>query len=72
MIWGKFWSWDPKEVWSGVTWLLYAALLHERLVVGWRGRKSAIMAIIGFALLLFTFMGVNFLLPGHHVEFTRF
>jgi cytochrome c-type biogenesis protein CcsB len=72
MIWGKFWSWDPKEVWSGVTWLLYAALLHERLVVGWRGRKSAIMAIIGFALLLFTFMGVNFLLPGHHVEFTSF
>lgn len=71
-IWGRFWSWDPKEVWSGVTWLLYAALLHERLAVGWRGRKAAIMSIIGFAVLLFTFFGVNFLLKGHHGEFTRF
>lgn len=70
-IWGRFWSWDPKEVWSGVTWLFYAALLHERLTVGWRGRKSAIMAIIGFGVLLFTFLGVNLLLEGHHGEFTR-
>ncbi len=71
LVWGKFWSWDPKEVWSGITWLLYAALLHERLTAGWRGRKSAIMAIIGFAAILFTFFGVNFLLEGHHKEFTR-
>ncbi|MBU4504016.1 MAG: cytochrome c biogenesis protein CcsA, partial [Proteobacteria bacterium] len=71
MVWGKFWSWDPKEVWSGITWLLYAALLHERLTVGWRGRKAAIMAIVGLAVLLFTFFGVNFLLKGHHGEFTR-
>ena len=71
-IWGKFWSWDPKEVWSGVTWLLYAVLLHERLAVGWRGRRAAIMSIVGFAVLLFTFLGVNFLLKGHHGEFTRF
>ena len=70
-VWGKFWSWDPKEVWSGITWLLYAALLHQRLTVGWRGRKAAIMAIIGFAVVLFTFLGVNFLLTGHHGEFTR-
>lgn len=70
-VWGKFWSWDPKEVWSGITWLLYAALLHQRLTVGWRGRKAAIMAIIGFAVVLFTFLGVNFLLMGHHGEFTR-
>ena len=69
-IWGKFWTWDPKEVWSGITWLLYAALLHERLAVGWRGRKSAIVAIIGFIIILFTFFGVNFLLKGHHGEFT--
>lgn len=69
--WGKFWSWDPKEVWSGITWLLYASLLHGRLSLGWRGRKSAITAIIGFAVLLFTFIGVNFLLKGHHGEFTR-
>jgi cytochrome c-type biogenesis protein CcsB len=71
-VWGKFWSWDPKEVWSCITWLLYASLLHGRITTGWRGRKSALMAIIGFALLMFTFLGVNFLLKGHHVEFTRF
>jgi cytochrome c-type biogenesis protein CcsB len=70
-VWGRFWSWDPKEVWSGITWLLYAALLHQRLTVGWRGRRAAIMAILGFAVILFTFFGVNFLLKGHHGEFTR-
>jgi cytochrome c-type biogenesis protein CcsB len=72
MIWGKFWSWDPKEIWSGITWLLYATLLHGRVSVGWRGRKAAIMSIIGFAVLLFTFFGVNFFLEGHHGEFTRY
>ena len=71
VIWGRFWSWDPKEVWSGITWLIYAALLHERLVAGWRGRRAAILAIIGFAAMLFTFLGVNILLEGHHNEFTR-
>ena len=70
-VWGRFWSWDPKEVWSGITWLFYAALLHERLTVGWRGRRSAIMAIVGFAVLLFTFLGVNLLMEGHHAEFTK-
>ena len=69
-IWGRFWSWDPKEVWSAISWLFYAALLHERLTVGWRGRRAAIMAIIGFGVLLFTFFGVNFLLQGHHGTFT--
>jgi len=69
-IWGRFWSWDPKEVWSLITWLFYAALLHERLTVGWRGKRAAIMAIIGFGVLLFTFLGVNFLLQGHHGTFT--
>ncbi len=69
--WGHFWSWDPKEVWSGITWLLNAALFHGRLALGWRGRKSALMAIIGFCVLVFTFLGVNFLLTGHHGQFTR-
>jgi cytochrome c-type biogenesis protein CcsB len=64
--WGSYWSWDPKEVWSLVTWLLYAALLHGRLTVGWRGRKAAILAIVGFCSILFTFLGVNLLLPGLH------
>ena len=70
-VWGRFWSWDPKEVWSVITWLIYAALLHQRLTIGWRGRRAAIMAIIGFGAVLFTFLGVNFLLHGHHGEFTR-
>ena len=70
MIWGHFWTWDPKEVWSGISWLLYAVLLHERLTVGWRGRRSAIMAIIGFGALLFTFFGVNLFFEGHHGKFT--
>jgi len=69
-VWGRFWSWDPKEVWAAITWLFYAALLHERLTVGWRGRRAAIMAIIGFGVMLFTFIGVNFLLKGHHGSFT--
>jgi len=64
--WGSYWSWDPKEVWSLITWLLYAALLHGRMTVGWRGRKAAILAIVGFCAVLFTFLGVNLLLPGLH------
>lgn len=70
-VWGKFWSADPKEIWSIITWLLYAALIHGRLISGWRGRRSAWMAIIGFAVILFTFLGVNFLFEGHHEAFTR-
>ncbi|MCU0599150.1 MAG: c-type cytochrome biogenesis protein CcsB [Desulfobacterales bacterium] len=70
-VWGRFWSWDPKEIWSGITWLIYAALLHERLVAGWRGRRAAIMAIIGFAAVIFTFLGVNLFLEGHHETFTK-
>jgi len=71
-IWERFWSWDPKEVWSGITWILYAVLLHERLAVGWRGRRAAIMAIVGFCVVLFTFIGVNFFMTGHHGQFTKF
>ncbi|RJQ84512.1 MAG: c-type cytochrome biogenesis protein CcsB [Desulfobacteraceae bacterium] len=71
ILWGRFWAWDPKEVWSAVTWIFYAVLLHERLAVGWRGRRAAVMAIVGFAVLLFTFFGVNFLLKGHHGQFTQ-
>jgi cytochrome c-type biogenesis protein CcsB len=70
-IWGHFWSWDPKEVWSGITWLFYAVLLHQRLTAGWRGRRSAVMAIIGFAVLIFTFIGVNLLMEGHHKPFAQ-
>jgi cytochrome c-type biogenesis protein CcsB len=64
--WGSYWSWDPKETWSLITWLLYAALLHQRLMIGWRGKKAAIMAIVGFGAVLFTFLGVNLLMKGLH------
>lgn len=68
---GRFWGWDQKEIWSVGTWLFYAALLHCRLYSGWRGRKSALMTLIGFGLLVFTFLGVNLLLGGYHQVFTR-
>jgi cytochrome c-type biogenesis protein CcsB len=64
--WGSYWQWDPKETWSLITWFIYAALLHTRLTVGWRGRKAAYLAILGFAAVLFTFLGVNLLLGGLH------
>ncbi len=63
---GSYWQWDPKEVWSLITWLFYAALLHERLVVGWRGRKAAIMSILCFCVLVFTFIGGGLWLGGYH------
>ncbi len=64
--WGSYWSWDPKEDWALITWLTYAGYLHMRLTRGWRGRRAAYMAIIGFAVVLFTFFGVSYLLPGLH------
>ena len=65
-VWGTYWSWDPKETWALLTWFVYAALLHGRLSIGWRGRRAALFAIIGFACLVFTFLGVNLLLGGQH------
>jgi cytochrome c-type biogenesis protein CcsB len=64
--WGSYWSWDPKETWSLITWFVYAAFIHARLTRGWRGRRTAILSIVGFAAVLFTFLGVNFLLSGLH------
>lgn len=63
--WGRFWSWDPKETWALITWLIYAAYLHLRLR-GWKGQKAAIVNGIGFAAVIFTFFGVSYLLPGLH------
>ncbi|MFB3924987.1 MAG: c-type cytochrome biogenesis protein CcsB [Syntrophales bacterium] len=63
--WGSYWSWDPKETWSLITWLVYAALLHSRFVREWRGRRMAFMAIAGFAAVLFTYLGVNYLAGLH-------
>ena len=62
----SYWHWDPKEILAVITWLIYAVLIHERLAVGWRGRRAAIMAIIGFSIILVTFVGATLLLKGHH------
>ncbi len=64
--WGSFWSWDPKETWALITWLVYTAYLHSRYVKRLRGAISAIIAVVGFLFTLFTFFGVNFLLSGLH------
>ena len=64
--WGSYWSWDPKETWSLVTWIIYAAYLHLRLRRGWQGRAAAIFAVVGFVCVIFTYIGVNTLLPGVH------
>lgn len=63
--WGSYWSWDPKETWSLITWIVYAIMLHARLVRGWQGKRMALMALLGFASVLFTYLGVNYL-PGLH------
>ena len=64
--WGKYWSWDPKETWSLITWFIYAIFLHLRLMRGWHGKNLAIVSIIGFLGVLFTYFGVNFFLSGLH------
>jgi cytochrome c-type biogenesis protein CcsB len=66
--WGSYWSWDPKETWSLVTWLVYSAFLHARLARGWSGEKTAILSVVGFGAVLFTYFGVNYL-PGLHSYF---
>lgn len=64
--WGTYWSWDPKETWSLITWLAYAIYLHARLMRGWRGKKVAVLAVLGFIAVIFTYLGVNLLLSGLH------
>ncbi len=64
--WGSYWNWDPKETWSLVTWIIYAVYLHLRLRKGWKGKAAAIFAVIGFVCVIFTYIGVNTLLPGIH------
>jgi len=64
--WGSYWSWDPKETWAAITWLVYALYLHMRITRGWRGRRAAYFAIAGFIVVMFTFFGVTYLLPGLH------
>jgi len=64
--WGSYWSWDPKETWSLITWLFYSGYLHMRIVRGWEGRPAAWIASVGFVLAFFTLVGVNLLIAGLH------
>ena len=64
--WGRYWGWDPKETWSFVTLVIYAAYLHARATAGWRGRRAAIIAIVGLAAFLFSYFGVNIFFVGFH------
>ncbi|MDA8368757.1 MAG: c-type cytochrome biogenesis protein CcsB [Nocardiopsaceae bacterium] len=64
--WGRFWGWDPKEVWSFITWVVYAAYLHARATAGWKGTKTTWIGLVGLACLLFNFFGVNYLFSGLH------
>lgn len=64
--WGTYWSWDPKETWALVTWLVYIIYFHSRMTPGWHGEKSAWLAIIGFVVVIFTYLGVNLLMKGLH------
>ncbi|MFT4227365.1 c-type cytochrome biogenesis protein CcsB [Micropruina sp.] len=64
--WGRFWGWDPKETWSLVTWVVYAGYLHARATAGWRGKRAAVVAIIGVACFWFNFIGINLLVSGLH------
>ena len=68
--WGAFWSWDPKETWALITWLVYAAYLHTRFLKGFKGRRAAWLSVLGFAAVIFTFFGVSYLLPGMHSYLT--
>jgi ABC-type transport system involved in cytochrome c biogenesis permease subunit len=65
-VFGQLWSWDPKETWSFITWLIFLAYLHARYTLDWKGRRAAILAIVGFVAVLFTYVGVDFLLPQIH------
>ena len=64
--WGRYWAWDPKETWSFITWIIYSIYLHLRRSRGWEGKRAAIFAILGFICVVFTYIGVNTLLPSLH------
>jgi ABC-type transport system involved in cytochrome c biogenesis permease subunit len=64
--WGRYWGWDAKEVGALVAWLTYAGFLHSRIAYSWKGRRSAYFAIVAFLFVIFTYLGVSYLLPGLH------
>lgn len=64
--WGRYWGWDPKETWALITWLIYVLYLHMRILGGWRGRKTAVISVLGFFVVIFTYLGVNLVISGLH------
>ena len=64
--WGSYWTWDPKETWALITWVIYLVYLHLRIRRGWNGKAAAVFGVVGFVCVLFTYIGVNTLLPGLH------
>jgi ABC-type transport system involved in cytochrome c biogenesis permease subunit len=64
--WGRYWGWDPKETWAFITWVAYAAYLHAQATPRWRGRRAALLAVLGYSAFLFNFFGVNLWIPGLH------
>jgi cytochrome c-type biogenesis protein CcsB len=64
--WGRYWGWDPKEIWSFITWVVYAGYLHARATAGWKGQKAAIISLVAYGCLLFNFFGVNYMFSGLH------
>ena len=64
--WGRYWGWDPKETWAFITWVIYAGYLHARSTAGWKGRKAAIIGLIGFTSFIINFFGVNLFATGLH------
>lgn len=64
--WGRYWGWDPKETWMLITWVIYAGYLHARATAGWKGRRAAVIALVGYAAFLFNYFGVNMWISGLH------
>jgi cytochrome c-type biogenesis protein CcsB len=64
--WGRYWGWDPKETWSFITWVIFAGYLHARATSGWKGRRAAVIALVGFLSLLITYYAVNLWIVGLH------
>ena len=64
--WGRYWGWDPTETWAFITWVVYACFLHARVTAGWRGRRAAVIQLVGFGCLLFNLLGVSLFITGLH------
>jgi ABC-type transport system involved in cytochrome c biogenesis permease subunit len=64
--WSRYWGWDPKETWAFIAWVIYAAYLHARATAGWRGRRAAWIAVLGWAAMMINLFGVNLVITGLH------